>query len=121
MTVTQDADLRATFIGLQDRLLAYYRVEATSRLVSLRQPALTAHLLEAGAGEPAVVLHGGDGEAVDWAPLLRRLQDHLHVYAVDRPGFGLSDPFDYHQSTCAGTPASSLSRSSTPSTCRPPP
>jgi len=51
--------------------------------------------LEAGQGEPTILIHGGDGEASNWAQLMTYLQPDLKLYAVDRPGFGLSDPFDY--------------------------
>lgn len=85
------------FVELQAQLLDFYGVQATSRFVELASPRMRAHVLEAGAGEPVVIFHGGDGEAVNWAPLLGRLQQHAHVFAVDRPGFGLSDPFDYRQ------------------------
>lgn len=83
------------FIELQAELLDFYGVQATSRFLELASPRMRAHVLEAGAGEPVVIFHGGDGEAVNWAPLMGRLQQYAHVYAVDRPGFGLSDPFDY--------------------------
>jgi pimeloyl-ACP methyl ester carboxylesterase len=86
---------RAAFVDAQDRLLRHYGVEARSRYVRLDRPALRAHLLEAGEGEPVVVLHGGDGQGVDWAPLMPHLQEDFRLYAVDRPGFGLTDPFDY--------------------------
>ncbi len=85
------------FVEVQRQLLDYYGVRAESRFVSLREPAMRAHVLEAGDGEPLVILHGGDGQAVDWAPLMAPLQHHFHVYAADRPGFGLSDPFDYRR------------------------
>ena len=83
------------FVALERQLLDFYKVDATSRFVKLREPAIRVHLLEAGSGWPAVVFHGGDGEAVDWAPLMGPLQRHAHIYAVDRPGCGLTDPFDY--------------------------
>jgi len=52
--------------------------------------------LELGAGGPPVVLiHGGLGDAFQWAPIMPALARHFHVYAVDRPGHGLADPFDY--------------------------
>jgi pimeloyl-ACP methyl ester carboxylesterase len=84
-----------TFMELQRKLLASYGVRASSRFVDLARPAMRAHVLEAGDGEPVVLLHGGDGEAVNWAPLMAPLQAHAHIYAVDRPGCGLSDAFDY--------------------------
>lgn len=88
---------RATrrFVELQSQLLAHYGVRATSRFVELAEPRMRAHVLDAGAGEPVLVFHGGDGEAVNWAPLMAPLQDRVRVIAADRPGFGLSDPFDY--------------------------
>ncbi len=58
---------------------------------------MRSHLLEAGAGEPVLLLHGGDGEGVNWAPTMAYLQTHAHTFAVDRPGFGLSDAFDYRE------------------------
>jgi len=85
------------FKGLQTQLLAHYGVRARSRFVELEKPALRVHLLEAGEGEPLVIFHGGDGEAVNWAPLLAPLQKHARALAVDRPGFGLSDAFDYRR------------------------
>lgn len=83
------------FRGLQGRFLAACGVKASSRFVELAKPAMRAHVLEAGAGEPLLLLHGGDGEAVNWAPTMAHLQAHARVVAVDRPGFGLSDAFDY--------------------------
>jgi pimeloyl-ACP methyl ester carboxylesterase len=92
-----EADHRAAFEHLQKKLLAYYGVSATSRYVTLREPAIRLHLLEAGPkdADPLLIVHGGDGEAVDWAPLMAQLQEQMRIYAIDRPGFGLSDPFDY--------------------------
>ena len=91
----QDTDNINRFIELQGRLLNHYGVEAESRFVNLRQPKIRIHVLEAGEGEPVVIFHGGDGEAVNWAPLMNRLQHQVRIYALDRPGFGLSDAFDY--------------------------
>lgn len=85
------------FIELQDRVLRRYGVKAESRHVRIARPAMRVHLLVAGRGRPAVILHGGDGEAVNWAPLLAELQSDTAAYAADRPGFGLSDPFDYRR------------------------
>lgn len=90
-----EAQAVARFIDLQAQLLDFYGVRASSRVVELERPAMRVHLLEGGEGEPVVIFHGGDGEAVNWAPLLRPLQGYGHFYAVDRPGCGLSDRFDY--------------------------
>ncbi|MFL5689774.1 MAG: alpha/beta fold hydrolase, partial [Chloroflexota bacterium] len=52
-------------------------------------------VIEAGAGEPLLLVHGGMGNAADWASLMNRLATSRRVIAVDRPGHGLATPFDY--------------------------
>lgn len=83
------------FAALQTDVLEWYGVEATDRYIELERPEMQAHVLEAGAGDPVVCIHGGGDEAMIWAPLLARLQDDFAVYAPDRPGCGLSDRFTY--------------------------
>jgi pimeloyl-ACP methyl ester carboxylesterase len=51
------------------------------------------HLLETGAGDPAVVLHGTGNSAGFLLPLLNELQG-VRAIAPDLPGVGLSDPID---------------------------
>ncbi|WP_303800899.1 alpha/beta fold hydrolase [Alicyclobacillus macrosporangiidus] len=46
-------------------------------------------LLEGGAGDPLVYLHGAAGG--EWLPFLDRLAVRFHVYAPEHPGFGASD------------------------------
>ena len=93
--VVTAADPTQRFVALQQQLLDHYGVRATSRFLRLRLPHMRVHVLEAGQGRPLLIFHGGDGEAVDWAPLMAPLQQHARIYAVDRPGCGLSDAFDY--------------------------
>jgi pimeloyl-ACP methyl ester carboxylesterase len=52
-------------------------------------------VIEGGAGPPLLLVHGGGGDAFQWGPILPLLASHYRVIAVDRPGHGLSDPFDY--------------------------
>lgn len=56
-------------------------------------PGQRAHIIEAGEGPSLVLLHGSGPTALQFVPLLDRLQG-VHAIAVDRPGFGLSDPSD---------------------------
>lgn len=93
--MTTDDQARKVFERRQQALLAFYGVSARSRYVDLARPELRVHLLEAGDGEPLVFIHGGDGEGALWTPLMAELEDDFHLYALDRPGCGLSDPFDY--------------------------
>jgi pimeloyl-ACP methyl ester carboxylesterase len=52
-------------------------------------------VLELGDGPSIVLVHGGLGQAIDWAPIMAQLSLEFHVYAVDRPGHGLAGSFDY--------------------------
>jgi pimeloyl-ACP methyl ester carboxylesterase len=51
------------------------------------------HAIEIGDGTPLVLLHGSGPTALQFLPLLIRLTG-VRAIAVDRPGFGLSDPIE---------------------------
>jgi pimeloyl-ACP methyl ester carboxylesterase len=83
------------FRQLQEAALAEAGVATTSRFIDVRTPPLRVQLLEAGAGEPVLLLHGGNSVAAGWAPLLPRLAPRYRLLMPDRPGCGLTTPFDY--------------------------
>jgi pimeloyl-ACP methyl ester carboxylesterase len=76
------------------RLLDRYSISASSRYIELPDPRLRARILEVGTGTPVLFVHGGGGAAMNWIPLLAQLRG-IRAIAIDRPGHGLSDPFDY--------------------------
>jgi pimeloyl-ACP methyl ester carboxylesterase len=49
------------------------------------------HVIEAGQGPPVLFLHGSSTSSLSVLPLLERV-DGARAIAVDRPGFGLSEP-----------------------------
>jgi pimeloyl-ACP methyl ester carboxylesterase len=49
------------------------------------------HFMETGEGPPVVLLHGSNTSSLSLLPVLERL-DAVRAIAVDRPGFGLSEP-----------------------------
>lgn len=51
------------------------------------------HAIEVGDGKPLVLLHGSGPTALQFLPLLERLTG-VRAIAIDRPGFGLSDPIE---------------------------
>jgi len=55
----------------------------------------TTQVIELGEGPPLLLVHGGLGEAFQWGNILAPLARRHRVLAVDRPGHGLADPFDY--------------------------
>lgn len=83
------------FRRLQDVALAEAGVATTSRFIEVRTPPLRVHLLEAGIGEPVLLIHGGNSVAASWAPLLPYLAPRFRLLMPDRPGCGLTTPFDY--------------------------
>lgn len=81
---------RREFIDAQQRMLDRYAVDATSRFVDVPSVGGRAQVLVAGDG-PAVLLVSGIGTpAAIWAPLMARLEG-LRLYAIDLPGYGLTD------------------------------
>ena len=53
------------------------------------------HVLELGSGPPLLLVHGALSGAAGWVPILPELARNRRVFAVDLPGHGLADPFDY--------------------------
>jgi pimeloyl-ACP methyl ester carboxylesterase len=82
------------FEQAEQRLFARCGVAPTTRWIRLGKPCLRVRVLECGEGPP-VLLVGGDGAvAAAWGPLMAQLPGR-RVIVLDRPGFGLSDAFDY--------------------------
>lgn len=71
-----------------------YGLDVARRYVELREPALRVRVLECGAGRPVLFVPGDGAVAAAWAPLLGELSGR-RALVLDRPSFGLSDPFDY--------------------------
>ncbi len=49
------------------------------------------HYEKYGAGKPLILVHGFAGSTYTWRELIPLLSEHYTLYAVDLPGFGLSD------------------------------
>jgi len=95
-------DARDRYIAEQDRLLDAYGADATSRFLKLPWREHRTHVLHVErddqTSEPLIFVHGGGCFAAIWAPLLVRLS-RRPLFAVDRPGFGLTDPIDQRPGT----------------------
>lgn len=92
---SQSHDRHVTaFEHAESRLFSACGVQVESRRVRLADPAVSVRVLEARDGPPLVLVHGSGMSASTWAPLMPHLPAH-RLIALDLPGFGLSDPFDY--------------------------
>jgi pimeloyl-ACP methyl ester carboxylesterase len=77
----------------QAALLARFAPQA--RVRRIRWSHGDTQLFELGTGPPLLYVHGGLGGAYEVVPILAALAEAHRVLAVDRPGHGLADPFDY--------------------------
>jgi pimeloyl-ACP methyl ester carboxylesterase len=76
------------------RLFEACGVQVANRRVRLDDPPVAVRVLETGDGPSLLLVHGSGMSASTWAPLMPHLGTH-RLIALDLPGFGLSDPFDY--------------------------
>lgn len=88
---------RENFTKLQAQWFAHYGTKIQSYFITPPHLERRVHILECGQGEPVLMLHGGNAFAALWEPLLNLLQPHLHLYAPDRFGCGLSEAIDYNK------------------------
>jgi pimeloyl-ACP methyl ester carboxylesterase len=86
-------DLDRAFGQAQTAYLA--RCAPGYRTRRLRCSAGQTQVIELGEGEPLLLLHGGGGHPAQWGLTLSPLAKRHRVLAIDRPGHGLADPFDY--------------------------
>lgn len=103
----RDRDLPAgpaveEFKTAQRRVLDRYGIKAESRFITVPAIGGKAHLLVAGEGPPLVMVIGGTIPAAFWAPLMAHLGGYT-LYAMDLPGFGLTDPASYQAGTMRST------------------
>ncbi len=78
------------FSAAQAAVLNRYGIAAEERWIQASTVEGQAHVLVIGDGRPVVMLNGIGVPAAMWAPLMARL-DGVTQYAVDLPGYGLTD------------------------------
>ncbi|HDS01800.1 MAG TPA: alpha/beta hydrolase [candidate division Zixibacteria bacterium] len=81
---------RQDFIQTQQRMLDRYRIKAQSQLIEIPSIGGHAQVLVSGEGPPVVVINGIGTPGAMWAPLMAELEG-FQLYAVDLPGYGLTD------------------------------
>lgn len=78
------------FQAAMRRVFERYGLDVESRFVEVGALGGRVHVLVAGDGPPVVMLNGGGTPAAMLAPLMAELSG-VRLYAVDLPGFGLTD------------------------------
>jgi pimeloyl-ACP methyl ester carboxylesterase len=90
---TGAADARANGYREAERgLWNYYGLTPSERFIEIGSPGPRLRVLEVGAGEPVLFVHGTIGPA--WPPLVRELSG-FRCLMIERPGWGLSSPIDF--------------------------
>lgn len=77
----------------QAALLARFAPETGVRRIRWSQG--ETQVFELGVGSPLLYVHGGLSGAFEVVPILAALAKAHRVLAIDRPGHGMADPFDY--------------------------
>jgi pimeloyl-ACP methyl ester carboxylesterase len=74
------------------------------------------HYLEAGRGDPVILLHGMGGEGARWMPTIKAVAPNRRAIAPDQIGFGQSDKplTSYHSGVFAGFVAGFLNAIAVP-------
>lgn len=85
-----DAKARTEFKSAQAAALEASGVEAEDLYIEMPMLKGRGHVLVAGEGPPVVMMNGIGTPAAMWAPLMANLTGH-RLYAVDLPGYGLTD------------------------------
>jgi len=88
-----DTELDRNLADAQAALLARFAPDTQVR--SIRWSQGETQLFELGTGPPLLYVHGGLSGAFEVVPVLTALAENHRVLAVERPGHGLADPFDY--------------------------
>jgi pimeloyl-ACP methyl ester carboxylesterase len=88
-----ETELDRELAKAQAALLARYAPDTRVRRIRWSQGEI--QLFELGNGAPLLYVHGGLGGAYELVPILAALAENHRVLAIDRPGHGLADPFDY--------------------------
>ena len=69
-------------------------VEHNQRTVPVRGGRFNVRVVDGGAGDNLIYLHGEDG-FTEWTPTLDQLARHFHVYAPSHPGVGGSQGLEH--------------------------
>ena len=99
---------QAPLLIMASTLLFGARASADERLSPTAKDATVfgyrIHYLEAGRGDPVILLHGTGGEGARWMPTIKALAANFRIISLDQIGFGQSDKplTSYHSGVFAG-------------------
>ena len=83
----------AKYREAEQRLWDLVGLDPHETFVTLPRLGVNVRVQEVGDGEPVLFIHGGPNAGATWAPMVEHL-DGLRCLLVDRPGTGLSEPYE---------------------------
>lgn len=78
----------------EEKLRKHYAVSGTDHFVRLEKYDINLRVCEYGEGEPLLIVPGNTGDSFVFMPLIAELAG-FKIFALNRPGGGLSDGFDH--------------------------
>ncbi|MFZ4779454.1 MAG: alpha/beta fold hydrolase [Terrimicrobiaceae bacterium] len=78
----------------EQRLFAFYGLEAKTHFVRLAPSGMRIRVSEIGSGKPVLMVPGNVGDVFPFAPLMAELEGR-RIIAVNRPGGGASEGIDH--------------------------
>lgn len=96
ITVAHDKTTTKAFAEAERAVMEAYGLSYKNHFLDLAEPRIRARVIEVGVGEPVLMVHGGFDVAAKWTPLMAELTGH-RIFAVDLPGYGLTDAFVYQR------------------------
>jgi pimeloyl-ACP methyl ester carboxylesterase len=82
------------YMAAEARIFGGFALSPVVHTLALARPHLQMRVVEVGAGEPVVFLHGFSLCAAQWAPLVGRLAGKRSLM-LDAPGHGAADAVDF--------------------------
>jgi 2-hydroxy-6-oxonona-2,4-dienedioate hydrolase len=78
----------------EKQLFSHYGIEEKEHYITLPEQQIKVRVLEIGDGEPLVIIPGNTGDAFVLASLMAELKGR-RIFAINRPGGGLSEGMDH--------------------------
>lgn len=92
----RDDPSSAAALAAEQHCFEHYGLEAREHFIEIDEPRIRIRVLDVGTGEPTLMVPGGAGEAVTYAPIMASMKGRRFI-AVNRPGVGFSDYVDYRR------------------------
>ncbi len=95
LTLSNDESKVINARNAEKALFNHYGIEAKEHYVTLPGQQIKVRVLEIGDGEPLVIVPGNTGDAFVLASLMAELKGR-RIFAINRPGGGLSEGMDHN-------------------------